>query len=215
MANVNKNGLAAQISGTIDGITITHHKNGTISAKSKNKPSKIPRTKSQKSGTQCFKRFSKFSSSAIGFLRIGYALEVKKMGYISAFNACMKQAKSAITGEFPNQKIDFPNVLVTKGDMTPPENASVTIHERGLAFSWDPEITKDDQHYSDHAMLFVHFPGEIKSVYKIAGALRGEGKDILLLSDELKGNIGEVYISFIKDEQDAISNSVYLGQVNW
>jgi len=215
MAKVNKNGLAAQISGTIDGITITHHKNGTISAKSKNKSSKVPRTKSQKSGSQNFRRFSKFCSSATGFLRIGYALEVKKMGFNSAFNACMKQAKSAVIGVYPNQSIDFSNVLVTKGDMTPPENASVTVQEKGLVFTWDPEITKDDQHYTDHAMFFVHFSEEISSVYKIAGAQRGDGKDILLLSDDLKGNVGEVYISFIKDEQDAVSNSVYLGQVNW
>jgi hypothetical protein len=208
-----KGGISKQLSGSYGGVTITQHKNGTTSLKAKNKKSEKPRTGKQLSVQQDQSICSAFGRAINGFIRIGYALEIKRTGADNAFNALSSHVRSVITGEYPNRRIDYSRVLVTKGEMTPPENASVTVTDRGLFFSWDPRMETDGQHYSDHVMLMAYFEGKREATFKIAGAPRREGKDYLLISDEFKGEVAEVYISLIKDEQDSVSDSVYLGQI--
>ena len=210
-----KGGISKQLSGSYGGVTITQHKNGTTSLKSKNKKSEKPRTTKQLSVQQDQSICSAFGRAINGFIRIGYALETKKMGADNAFNAFSSHVRSVFTGEYPHRKIDYSKVFVTKGEMNPPENATVAVTDNGLSFSWDPGVETDGQHYTDHVMLMAYFEGKREAVFKIAGAQRREGKDYLLISDELKGEAAEVFISLMTDEQDAVSNSVYLGQINW
>jgi len=150
-----------------------------------------------------------------GFIRFGYQLLAKdtKSNY---YNTFVKHLHNRIlTGTYPDVRIDFKQLLVTQGSLPAAENVTVQLHESGLVFNWKPESAGREAHYSDKVMLLAYFPLLDKACYTISGAQRQLGKDMLLLTGIEHGHVAEIYLSFIENNHRNISNSIYLGQLNW
>jgi hypothetical protein len=149
------------------------------------------------------------------FAKVGFELEAKSRKS-NAYNAMTSHVRNnAFTGEYPEIAIDFSKVLITKGKMPPPQDAVVSLTESGLAFSWDPEIKVDGSHFSDQVVMMAYFPKLGQARFIAGGAQRYTGKDQLMLSGIKQGSAVEIYIAFIADNRQGISDSVYLGQLSW
>lgn len=145
------------------------------------------------------------------FLKAGFGPAAKNTtkNYYNLATAYNKM--HALKGFYPDIEIDYPNVLLSDGDLLPAENAAVTRTSEGLEFTWDT----DGQSWgngSDQAMLMAYFPDERKSVSFVYGARRLAGKELLPLESGLMELPAEVYISFVSPDRSKVAKSIYLGQ---
>lgn len=210
-----KEGIAQGFSGKVGNLEFSRQKDGSTRVRQVPVASDKPPTVKQLSVQQDTKNCKNFLNPLKDFVDVGYELAGKIRG-ISAYNSIVSQVRMfTLTGEYPNRRIDFSKVLVTKGQMQLPEDATVTLTEFGLAFTWNTETEAKGIHYSDQVMMLAYFPELEKAKYMTAGAQRHQGKDLLVLNGIPHGHIAEIYISFISDNRKSISDSVYLGQLIW
>ncbi|MGK9125266.1 DUF6266 family protein [Olivibacter sp. SA151] len=97
----------------------------------------------------------KFLQDSKNFIDLGFQLEAKARN-MSAFNAAMSYNKKyAITGSYPDLKIDYEKLLVSKGLLITPTNPSVAYVEGTL-------------HFKLRLLKYVHFylPSQKIGVYE-------------------------------------------------
>lgn len=123
--------------------------------------------------------------------------------------------KSAMEGLYLERSVSLSKLLVTRGNLLTADKKSAVMTPSGLAFSWSTEIEDGKSHYSDQVMLLAFFPELQQIRFETGGAQRYKGKDFLQLDGIKKGFAAEVYISFIANDQESVSNSTYLGQFIW
>lgn len=123
--------------------------------------------------------------------------------------------KHAITGTYPDLKIDFGKVLFTKGEMPVCIDQRVTKTLIGLTFSWAREENLPGTHWSDHAVMIAYVPSLNQSIYFFGGTRRHQGTDHLPLKHIKQGHTVQTYLAFISDDHKNISDSVFTGQFFW
>lgn len=201
--------------GTIDGITYYTDQWGRTIAKKKNKARTVPATEDQQTVMDDTVRIAQFMLPLREFVRVGYALEAIANRQ-NAYNAMVPGLRrDALTGTGDDRQIDFSKVLMTKGKMASSITASVEKFQTGLKFNWDNRELDFDTHWSDQVILVAYFPalGEVR--YVSAGAERHTGEAYLELNGTKKDSIAHVYISFVSSNRTSISNSTYLGHLNF
>jgi hypothetical protein len=210
-----KSGIAQGFSGTVGNIVFSQHEGRETTVSSKPAVSNKPPTVKQLSIRQDTSVSTDFLRPLKEFVKIGFGLQGKAERR-SPYNSMVSYIRAhAITGKYPNRAVDFSRVLMTKGNMRPPEDVEVSLTGTGLAFSWNGEIKTEGAHFSDQVMMMAYFPGLKTTRYMSAGAQRHAGKDVLILTGIKQGYTAEVYLSFVTDNREAISDSVYLGQFIW
>ncbi len=202
------------VSGSFGGLTFSPQKDGTTNVSEKNKKSDIPLTPNQLSVLRDTEIFADFMKPLSAFVLVGYDLEaqIRRVNPYNAMVICVR--KNAVQGVYPERSIDFSKVLMTKGTL-PVTKASAEITKTGITFTWDTLLIAHNTHHSDQVIMLAYFPELKETRYVTAGAHRFKGNDTLPLAGIKKGYQAEVYISFITDDRRNISNSVYLGQLNW
>lgn len=204
-------------SGSVGEITYSLQKNGTTVASKKNKKRTLPATVKQQVIMDETAIFSKAMRPLKEFVHVGYALEGQKTGR-NPYNAMVSATrKNVFQGEVLTKArpFDFSQLLITKGDMPIVEAAHAEMTYFGIAFTWSPEIITSVTHYSDQVIMMAYFPDLQEARYITSGAQRFLGKDLLRLEGIKKGYTAEIYISFISNDHKGISNSTYLGQLDW
>lgn len=209
-----KKGPAMGFSGAVDGLIYYQQSDGTTTVAKEAVRSSKPPTILQLSTQQDTRVCAELLKSITDFINVGFELQAK-LEKLNQNNSAVRYIRhNAITGTYPDRRIDYARLLVTCGKMETPQNAAVTLTETGFSFTWDAEIKKGS-HHSDQIMLMAYFPELKKAVYLTAGAQRFKGTDMLMLSGVKHGYAAEIYISFISDNRKAISNSIHLGQLTW
>lgn len=206
-------GAAMGFSGSIGGITYSQQPDGSTTAKEKQGARTTPLTVGQLSVLQDTHMRSPFLKAVKDFIDVGFEIQAKQ-DKMNTNNVAVRSFKNAITGEYPERRIDYSKVLLSKGKMESPQNATVSLTASGLAFTWSTAIKKGE-HYTDQIMVMAYFPDLKKTVYHTAGAQRHEGADLLLLGGVKHGYNVEIYMSMIRNNRKSISDSIYLGQLTW
>lgn len=121
---------------------------------------------------------------------------------------------NAIEFEDDGPVLRYDKVLLSRGHALPPVNASVSISPEGLKFSWDsipdlPWSTNQDQ-----AMTLVWFPEHNEALFNTSGANRISGTDLLPIPPTLLTGKMEIYLAFVSEDRESVSNSIYLGSLN-
>lgn len=210
-----KSGVAMGFSGNVGSLSYSQQADGTTTVRAKPKPSSKPATILQLACRQETALCALFLKSINNFIGIGFRLEGKLKGMNSYNAAAGYLRKNSITGDYPDLRIDYSKILVTKGEMEPPKNTEVSKSEFGFLFKWDSDAEDRGIYYTDQVMLLAYFPVLGKAAYVTAGAQRRKGIEMLMLDGIKNGYTAEVFIAFIEDNHKSISNSVYLGQLNW
>jgi hypothetical protein len=134
---------------------------------------------------------------------------VEKTGMNAAISYTMKLA---ITGEFPDFKIAYDYVLISRGKLPNVEHATVVADApETIRFNWTNNEGIGKASGEDKVLLVVYCAEDGDTVFK-TGAYRSAGTYIL----ELKGFSGymvHTWISFISADDRDVANSVYTGTV--
>jgi len=154
-----------------------------------------------------------FLRPVVGFIKSGFDLEVR--GTTSnAYNKAVSFAKKAVVWEADEVTIDYSKVVFAKGTMPTVQHTEVEWLEEGLKFSWNIGVRKGQTAKADRVMLMAYFPEAMEAAFTICGARRGEGSDILPLSDFSEFTVAETYLAFVAENRSSISNSIYTGRYN-
>lgn len=208
-------GVAMGFSGKVGDVIFSQHEGNETRVRSVPAPSTVPPTAKQLGNRQEIAVNSAFIRTVKDFVAIGFALEGKREKINGCNAATRYNRKNSFTGGYPERRIDFSKVLMTKGQMPAPAGAAVSRNEFGFIFTWDTADDERGVHYTDQVMLMAYFPELGKAEYLTSGSQRSRGTEILALGRIATGHIAEVYLSFIEDNRKSISDSVYLGQLSW
>ena len=155
---------------------------------------------------------------AAGFLQpisalvnVGYkSLAVKKTG----FNVATAQViNECISGDYPDLVINYPSVLISKGNLTSPWNPGVTPGVASVAITWEDNSTSGTAKPTDKAVLLVYNPAQSQYVFTLEGDERSLLNDTLILPTNFSGDLVHVWMAFYAADKKTISTSLYVGQV--
>jgi len=195
------------------GNTVTYLLNGQIVKRTIGKSSKEA-TIPQLSARQKTKIITGFLNPVKEFINIGFEFEARLVQKHSAYNiATSYNWLNALTGEYPDQQIDFSKVLLSRGKMPSTNNIDVKFQGNKISFKWDETIVNEGMKESDRVMLLAYLPKENRAVSLIGGAERLEGGEYLIIPECKEGIHIETYVSFVSADYKSISDSVYTGQV--
>lgn len=166
-------------------------------------------TERQLEGQLKFKLMAGFLTSINGLVKL-YFKDAKneRTGYSNAFSA----NRDCIEGSYPDLKIAYPKVMVTKGNLPGAASASVTAEEGVLHFSWTNNAGEGRASAKDKAILITYCPALDISIYRTGPALRGDLKGTLERGS-FKGETWETWISFASEDDKQVSNSYYTGRI--
>ena len=152
-------------------------------------------------------------------VRIGYNAYADKM---SAFNAAFSNTiKFAVTGVSPNYTIDFPNVLLTRGNLENASNASAaSAAPATVTITWDPTVTGYLAKDTDSVLAVVYDPTKNQAVYSLNQGTRADGTLDIDVPAIFTGDTVKVYLSFasasaayMTPNRNTLSNSLFTGSV--
>ncbi|TCC99859.1 DUF6266 family protein [Pedobacter psychroterrae] len=208
-----KSGLLGGISGKI-GDVIGYIRYGKAYVKMKTIKPKKEASPAQLAEREKMRVVNRFINSMTEFVRIGFTLEAA--GKTHSANAAAKSYQMrAVTGDYPALEIDYPQVLLCKGQIDPPVDVPVVVMATGLQFSWELIQRTSVYHKISRVMLLVYAPALDKSFYTLSGARIMEKTDFLELPIGFKNQLLHLYVAFHRDNKKQISNSTYAGVINY
>ncbi|GAA3946668.1 hypothetical protein GO495_28605 [Chitinophaga oryziterrae] len=207
-----KNGILGGLQGPV-GDMVWYMLNGKQIVRSRRGKSAKPPTEKQLACRKRLTMVNDFLSGFIPYVQLGFTYTAEQKGYTGYNAATAYQMKHALTGQYPDYTIDYTKVRVSEGPMSNENiNAAVTLQNNYLVFSWTADLSY--QHSSDHAMLLAYAPALNEAIYTLCGAKRMDGHDVLLLPDNTWGEkVIEIYFSFVSENREQCTNSIYLGQM--
>ena len=173
-----------------------------------------PKNRTNNSSKQIVQK-AKFST-AIEFVRhlavlysVTYKLKTDKM---TARNGAVGQVVSdAITGEYPDFKIDFPKVLISRGTLQPVD-ATVAAAAGKITWTWTPNNGVNGASDLDQSVVVAYCPERKQALYKINASTRGTGSATLDVQPFL-GLTVVTWLGFTTIDQSKVSDSKFTGQL--
>jgi len=170
------------------------------------KKNKIGSAEQQRSRAK-FMLIQQFLSVMLPYVRIGFNLEAR-LRNLSAHNAA--KSYNLIHAFTEHGKLDYANILLTKGKLPGAEAPLVEAVESGLLFKWVFPKPANAMLADDQVMLMAYQADGNQMVCMYSGARRKSGTEVLEMGDPT-GLAYHTWISFVSDDRMAISTSQYLG----
>lgn len=155
---------------------------------------------------------------ATGFLQPISALV--KIGYKSlairqtAFNVATSQLiTEGITGIYPDLTIDYPKVLISKGNLTGAWGPAVTSAESKVNVTWQDNSASGTAKPTDKAILLVYNPEKSQYVFITEGVDRSALAGSMDVPADFVGDTVHVWIAFISADKKTVSTSLYISEV--
>jgi hypothetical protein len=207
------NGILGNINGTV-GPVVTYLLNGQNVIRSKPRKSNKPPTIPQLQNRTELEVITLFLDKAKTLIKKGFkhlAIGTKN----NYHNLAVSYNKSqATTGEYPDVKLVFEKILLSKGDLAQPVNPAVERMDDGLKFTWECPESLESGYTSDQVMMMAYSPNLDRSVCIDSGAKRRVMEDVLPLSPSMLKEQLEVYIAFVADDRLQAADSIYLGSLS-
>lgn len=165
----------------------------------------------QKEQQMKFGLIARFQQPLANLLAISFKSYAIKM--TGANSAMSYNIRNAITGLYPDFVIDYPRVLVSRGDMPNAINPVATAAAGGIVnFTWQNNAGSGKAKDTDKSILVAYCPELSQSIYTDAGAERSVESGSLDLS-AFSGLKVETWVGFISDTGNITATSVFAGEV--
>jgi hypothetical protein len=204
-----KNGIPGGLTGII-GTIDTYMLNGKCIIRSRRQKSNKPIKESQLAPLVKMNTVTNFLHPRFtDVINFGFKQSAKEKEKTADNLASSYQFRNAVTGQYPNYRIDYPNVRFTEGPLsTEGMNAAVAGEKKQLRFTWTP------QRSNDRVIMVAYAPKLNEAIYNLSGAKRSIGTDVLDLENDWVNEEGiETYLAFRAEDSFLCTNSIYLGQV--
>jgi hypothetical protein len=154
----------------------------------------------------------RFQQSMTQLLRIGWKNFAVGM---TAFNAAMSyNVLNAIQGTYPNFTVDYPNALVSKGNLPPALNQAAASTVVGtVLFTWSNNSDEVGATTTDTTLLVVYNPGKNQAVFFAGLAERADGTQAVTVPHSFSGDLVHCYMGFQTVDGFDLSNSKYAGAI--
>src|SRR5690554_496077 len=137
------------------------------------KPSSVanPKTEGQLDQRSKFAKVLFFLQPMADFLRVGFKQYAIKM---TEFNAAMSyNLFNGVVGTYPNYNIDYPNALVSRGNLKGVANGTATsTAPEEIEISWDDNSSSGNALATDKSLILVLNPDKKESIYTTNGPVR-------------------------------------------
>lgn len=211
-----KNGLLRGLSGKVGPVIVSNGNDLSI-IRIIPKVSKKPPKKLQLVQRARFKVGTKFVRQIKDVLEIGYQSYTEAVKPLNA--AVSYHVKNAVTGIYPNFKIDPSGIKISIDNGGLREEFSTTVvavSGATLNITWNPgaeyfgpELVDRNL---DETVVLIYDETKGITLTAIRTARRGHGRLVLLLPKAFTGGRLHVYFFFVSEE-GGVSNSQYLGSV--
>jgi hypothetical protein len=202
--------LLGEISGKIGNVVITKWKGIRVirSLPVQNDPA----TPVQKEYRNKFTLVIRFINHIRPVINAGFKYNTERMTEMnSATSYLMKRAVSMDSGQ---PQLDYPAVLVARGDLAGPLYPSAQRTEEGIAFTWTYNKRQESARGDDQVIALAYDPENELGYYWIGeGAVR---EDELFLLPVLAGEGEqplETYLAFAGADETDACDSAYLGRL--
>ena len=171
-----------------------------------------PQTDAQLAQRQKWSVTMHFLQPLTEFLKTGYKNFAVKMTCINA--AMAYNIKNALQGTYPNFTIDYPNALVSRGNLAPALNQVAASTVAGtVLFTWDDNSDEINASPFDKNLLVVYNPEKNQAVTFSELGERADGTQSVTVPNSFSGDLVHCYIGFITIDGQLLSNSKYAGAV--
>ncbi len=181
---------------------------------------KKPRTNAQKAVNLRFKIVKSFIADVSDFINVGFRQDVAGTTKIPENGAVSYNLKHAVVGQYPDLSLDYSKVLLCKGKLAGPKNASAALEGEILKFKWEVSTNWGSRDRRNQVMVLAYYPVSKKANYWLSGARISEGVEQIQVRtqetpsrNKLVDEYLEAYIAFISDDRQQVSDSVYLGRI--
>lgn len=135
---------------------------------------------------------------------------IKKTGRNSATSFLLK---NAVTGASPDFTLDYPQVLISRGDLPGASGASANAGiDRSVTFSWANNTGTGKALETDKAVVVIYCPMMDRSIYSITDATR-RGGTTNIDTRAFSGQTVHTWMGFLSANGKEVANSVYTGQL--
>jgi hypothetical protein len=133
---------------------------------------------------------------------------------MSCFNKALSyNMRNAITGEYPEFRINFPRVALGIGDLLNPEmHAAISDAAGQVTFNWTDNSGEGSARASDHCFIAVYCEQKGQWRTRSVGSQRNAGSYTFNIT-EFSGLAVQTYIGFLSADAHFVSTSLYTGQV--
>lgn len=155
---------------------------------------------------------SQFLSTFFSLIRIGFGNDRKFFPMNLAMRYNMKRI---VAGPYPDFWIKYEEVSFSRGSLCGPDGPAVMVEGNGLRFSWDCLAQNSLNMYSDRACVLVYSPAAKCSATVAYAAARVDLSYHLVLPSAFAGDLLHCWMSFASEKGKVVSDSVYLGTVQF
>ena len=208
MATLSSNSIFGRISGKVGDRVYSSWK-GIPYVRAKAVNVNNPKTAAQLDQRAKFAAVVKFLQPLTVFLRVGFK---SKKPTMSPFNAAMSyNFKNALTGTYPDYRIDYSKVRVSQGNLPGALHPAASFISAGeIKFTWG------DNRYAmadDRVLLVVYNPAKLLVATIDGGNTRIEGSQTITLPETFLGDEVHCYIGFQNQRQTISSDSQFVGSL--
>lgn len=135
-----------------------------------------------------------------------------KCSEIQLMNLGFKWNQNVVLGVSPNFKVNYKKVVISKGELSKPERATVKRKTKlKVEMTWNKTLLENAK--DTDQMCWLEYNATIKEAKTITSeTLRCSGKDILILEwPDIAGDEIHYWMFFISKDGRNRSDSVYLG----
>ena len=195
------------------GNTVFYELNGQFIARSTPYRHK-PYTQGELANQNKYTIVNKFLKQIKDVYSIGFEF-VAKGTTSNAYNKAVSRNLTAVSGERGAQYFDYAKAAISEGKLPMAKDTAVSLRPEGIQFTWNPESDEKTMLQDDQVVILLYFPGIWdKTIFLKAGAERAEGMELLVV-EKSRYPKAHVYIAFISNNRKSISNSQYLGELNF
>ncbi|MGY4385037.1 hypothetical protein ACVWYN_002073 [Pedobacter sp. UYP24] len=170
-----------------------------------------PPTIKQLANRQRMKVANDFVRDVKSVINVGFKFVVEDTDRNQYNEAVSYHKKNAVIGEYPNHSLDYAKVKLSAGELPMPVNAAINRLTEGVEFIWDTSTLNEYARRSDKAMLLIYYPESGQTILNCE-ANRSDGKQLIVLPEEIINGYFESYMFFLAWDGNSVSESIYIVQ---
>lgn len=174
---------------------------------------KDPKTDAQMAQRERFKLVNVFLQKIKPVVNTGFMTGKKRMTALN--RASSYNIKNAISGEYPEQKINFEALMISRGDLIPPRDSlAESTTPIQVDFSWSDNSGVGSAKADDRALILAYNTTKDRAIFIAEdGPQRQDGQYALEVPAGYGGDSMETYLAFVSADGTTSSDSEYLGTV--
>lgn len=151
----------------------------------------------------------------VEFINEGFGLQAEGTTKNPYNLATSYNKKHALKGQYPSISVDYSKLLLSQGVLTAPQETNIKKTGNGITVTWDSYHDKSCKG-NDMVMIMLYSSSESgrEATSHLYAAKRSEGKCFIPVSVHHIDKPIEAYMFFKANNSKAVSDSVYLGNLN-